>query len=139
MDQVKELFSQKLAYTLRVLDSCQTPEQLSAVKLWAEKIFMEAADQVRKNGTTGEKRFASTYKYHVIGQMRQRYIERQAEVNDPGFRTLAREVPLRVGVCRNCNGTGFVQAITCPDCLGSGRVKVRCTVITKVRPFIPEE
>lgn len=140
--EVQELFDKKLSHVLRVIDSCLTPAQLAAVKFWAEKILMETAGQICRGGTSREKDFVRAYKYRVIEQVQKRCDDREDEITDPGFRTMTREIPLRVGVCRLCSGTGLLpgkeRGQTCPDCSGSGRVKVRCTVITKVRPFIPE-
>lgn len=55
----------------------------------------------------------------------------------------------RLCTCRKCKGIGFIfvhnerkdetQRYICKNCNGTGRVKVRVTILTEVQPFIPGE
>lgn len=144
MVQIEKMFNEKLAPILRVLDSCETPEQLANARRWGEETLLFVADMVENRGTVPEKRFAKTYKYCVIGQMKQRYLDKQAEMTDPEVRTVIRRVAPHITICRSCGGTGLQYNRTdksqppceCRFCKGTGKVKVSSHVVTKVRPFV---
>lgn len=47
----------------------------------------------------------------------------------------------KVALCRECHGTGLMRnvyratVIPCPQCEGSGRVMVSCTMTLDIRPY----
>ena len=52
------------------------------------------------------------------------------------------EKPKKVSLCRKCGGTGFVRVGAldektrqCPQCEGSGRVWVSCTMTLNITPY----
>ena len=143
--EVEKLFNEKLAPILRVLDSCQTPDQLNSALRWGEEILLGVADQVENRGTAQERNFAKNYKYTAYSQVKQRYVDKMAEMTDLEVRTVIRDVAPHLTICRNCSGLGFVinradrsrPSCECRFCKGSGKVKVSSRVVTKVRPFIP--
>lgn len=51
MERIEKQFNEKLAPILRVLDSCQTPDQLNSALHWGEEILLGVADQVENKGT----------------------------------------------------------------------------------------
>lgn len=143
--EVEKLFNEKLAPILRVLDSCQTPDQLNSALRWGEEILLGVADQVENRGTAQERNFAKGYKYTAYSQVKQRYMDKMAEMTSLEVRTVIRDIAPHLTICRNCSGLGFVfnradrsqPSLECRFCKGSGKVKVSSRVVTKVRPFVP--
>lgn len=145
MERIEKQFNEKLAPILRVLDSCQTPEQLNSSLRWGEEVLLGVADQMENKGTAQERNFAQSYKYTAYSQVKQRYLDKKAEMTDPNVRTVIRDVAPHLTICRNCSGLGFVfnrsdrslPSCECRFCKGSGKVKVSSRVVTKVLPFVP--
>lgn len=145
--EVEKLFNEKLAPILRVLDSCQTPDQLNSALRWGEEILLGVADQVENRGTAQERNFAKGYKYTAYSQVKQRYMDKMAEMTSLEVRTVIRDIAPHLTICRNCSGLGFVfnranrsqPSLECRFCKGSGKVKVSSRVVTKVKPFVPGE
>jgi len=67
--EVEKLFNEKLAPILRVLDSCQTPDQLNSALRWGEEILLGVADQVENRGTAQERNFAKSYPYRHTARL----------------------------------------------------------------------
>lgn len=145
MERIEKQFNEKLAPILRVLDSCQTPEQLNSSLRWGEEILLGVADQVENRGTAQERNFTKSYKYTAYSQVKQRYIDKMAEMTSLEVRTVIRDIAPHLTICRNCSGLGFVfnradrsqPSQEFRFCKGSGKVKVSSRVVTKVRPFVP--
>ena len=144
MERIEKLFSEKLAPILRVLDSCQTPEQLDSALRWGEEVLMGIADQVEGKGTAQERNFTHKHKYYAYNQVKQRYLDKREEMTDPEVRTVIRNTDPHVTICRNCSGLGVLFNRTdrsrpsgeCRFCKGTGKVKVSSRIVTKVRPFV---
>lgn len=144
MERIEKLFSEKLAPILRVLDSCQTPEQLDSALRWGEEVLMGVADQVEGKGTAQERNYARKHKYYAYNQVKQRYLDKKEEMTDPEVRTVIRNTDPHVTICRNCSGLGLLFNRTdrsrspseCRFCKGTGKVKVSSHIVTKVRPFV---
>lgn len=144
MEKVEKLFNEKLAPILRVLDSCQTPEQLDSALRWGEEVLMGVADQAESKGTSQERNFARKHKYFAYNQLKQRYLDKRAEMTDTNVRTVIRSIAPHVTICRNCSGLGLLfnridrsrPPCECQFCKGTGKVKVSSRVVTKVRPFV---
>lgn len=83
MERIEKQFNEKLAPILRVLDSCQTPDQLNSALRWGEEVLLGVADQLENKGTAQERNFAQSYKYTVCSQVKQRYLDKKAEMTDP--------------------------------------------------------
>lgn len=145
MERIEKQFNEKLALILRVLDSCQIPDQLNSALRWGEEILLGVADQLENRGTAQERNFTKSYKYTAYSQVKQRYRDKMAEMASLDVRTVIRDVPPHLAICRNCSGLGFVAnradrslpSQECRFCKGSGKVKVSSRVVTKVRPFVP--
>lgn len=145
MELIEKQFNEKLAPILRVLDSCQTPEQLNSSLRWGEEVLLGVADQVANRGTSQERNFVQHYKYTAYSQVKQRYMDKMAEMTNLEVRTVIRDIAPHLTICRNCSGLGFVfnradrslPSQECRFCKGSGKVKVSSRVVTKVRPFVP--
>lgn len=144
MEQIEKQFNEKLAPILRVLDSCQTPEQLDSTLRWGEEILLGVADRLARQGTAQQRNFAVNYKYSAYNQVKQRYLDKKAEMTDPEVRTVIRDVAPHLAICRNCSGLGVLfdrfdrsrPSQECRFCKGVGRVKVSSRIVTKVRPFV---
>lgn len=144
MERIEKLFNDKLAPILRVLDSCQTPEQLDSALRWGEEVLLTVAEQVENNGTSQERNFTRKHKYYAYNQVKQRYLDKRAEMTDPEVRTVIRSVDPHVTICRNCSGLGVCfnhfdrsrPSYECRFCKGTGKVKVSSRIVTKVRPFV---
>ncbi len=142
MERIKNLFEEKLAPILRALASCRTADQLNVTRVWGVGVILRLADQIEKNGNIQEKRFAKSYKYYINTQINEKYMEKKSETD---VLTVVRKVPPHVSVCRTCLGIGKVYTVQgkrhvlqeCPDCCGTGKVKVSSTITTRVQPFIP--
>ena len=140
MERIEKQFNEKLAPILRVLDSCQTPEQLDSSLRWGQEVLLGVADQVENKGTTQDK-------YTAYSRLKQRYMDKLTEMTNLEVRTVIRDIAPHLAICRNCSGLGFVSGGTdrnCPSrecrfCKGSGKVKVSSRVVTKVMPFVPEK
>lgn len=145
MERIEKQFNEKLAPILRVLDSCQTPEQLNSSLRWGEEVLLSVADQMEKIGTAQERNFVRSYKYTVYSKVKQRYVDKLVEMTNPEVRTVVRSVDPHVTICRNCSGLGIRfnhfdrsrPPEECQFCKGTGKVKVSSRIVTKVRPFIP--
>lgn len=145
MERIEKQFNEKLAPILRVLDSCQTPDQLNSALHWGEEVLLGVADQLENKGTAQERNFAKSYKYTAYSQVKQRYMDKMAEMTSLEVRTVIRDIAPHLTICRNCSGLGFVfnradrsqPSQECRFCKGSGKVKVSSRVVTKVRPFVP--
>ena len=145
MERIEKQFNEKLAPILRVLDSCQTPEQLDSSLRWGQEVLLGVADQVENKGTTQERNFVRSYKYTAYSRLKRRYMDKLAEMTSLEVRTVIRDIAPHLAICRNCSGLGFMSGGTdriCPSqecrfCKGSGTVKVSSRVVTKVMPFVP--
>lgn len=102
--EVEKLFNEKLAPILRVLDSCQTPDQLNSALRWGEEILLGVADQVENRGTAQERNFAKNYKYTAYSQVKQRYVDKMAEMTDLEVRTVIRDVAPHLTIAGTVQG-----------------------------------
>lgn len=109
MERIEKQFNEKLAPILRVLDSCQTPDQLNCVLHWGEEVLLGVADQLENKGTARERNFAKSYKYTAYSQVKQRYMDKMAEMTSLEVRTVIRDIAPHLTICRNCSGPGFIQ------------------------------
>lgn len=142
MERVEKLFTEKLAFILRVLDSCQTPEQLANAKRWGGETLAGIVCLIEHGGSAEEERLAQSFKRTTYNQVKQRYLEKLAEMTDPQVHTVIRNVAPHVSICRYCGGIGLhfdldEMPYKCKFCNGTGKVKVSSRVVTKVRAFTP--
>lgn len=95
-----------IRYTIKVLLSCKTEEQLNNATSWAVAVI------------------ANKFK------------EKDSSMQcDPRGDPHTRNIPPRVTTCKICSGTGYVEDEYCHQCKGSGRVVVSSDVVTYVKAF----
>lgn len=97
-----------IRYTIKVLLSCTTEEQLSNATSWAVAVI-----------TNKTKDSDNSIR------------------SDPRDCPHTRNIPPRVTTCKICSGTGAIDNDCCYQCKGSGRVIVSSDVVTYVMAFEP--
>ncbi len=131
-------FNELLGPIIRILNSCQTSEQLRTGHTWAVNVIIGLRNHIQRISPQDEGAAAAEAQA-ALSELHQRYRISWSYDQIDG-ETVVRQVAPHLSICRSCGGSG-VEAKTgtgiCAACGGSGRVKVASIIHTMVKPFSP--